>query len=284
MPEISKKKILKILRTANILLFIIYASTIAISLLKKNAVEKEASILQDNQKEKIRFIEIRSGNESEINFEKKGLLWTVSDNDKNNPTLAIADSNMVNALLENTCKKSKMIKKADNKTSLVPFELTEGQSTRITFRDSKGSVLTDFYLGKNNLHTHNTAFRYADETTVWEKEFNAEKSTDINSWVEHLIYPEFISEKNTGLTRGRISKLRPSENAIPEKIIKKEFQESSKIILRIYSAGENYLVEPEFITGNSFDPEAKEALKILKFNYTVSAYTFERLLVEGKNE
>lgn len=284
MPKLSREKTLKIFRIINIILFAVYALTITVSIIKKGTAEKFSSIYQNGQKENIRFIEIQEGNSSAINFEKKGTVWTVSDSDINNPTLAIADYNLIDSLIENTLRKSKMIKKAENRSSLVPFELTEEKACRITLRDTKGSVVSDFYLGKTNSHSRQRAFRYKDETSVWEKEFSAETSTDINTWAEHLIYPEIFSEKNTGLTRGKISKLRPAENARPEAIIKKDFLQDSKIILKIYNAYENYLVVPEFIAGAEFDPDSREAFKFLKFNYTISAYTFERLLTEGKNE
>lgn len=284
MRKSTKEKTLQIFRIANVLLFTVYAAAIAVSVFRKSSSEKDGSIFSEKDKDKIKFIQIQDGNSSTVNFEKMGMIWTVSDADEQNPTLAIADSNMVSALIDNACRKSTMIKKADKKSSLVPFELSEGQATRITFRDSKGSVTADFFLGKVNSHTHNTTFRHADETAVWEKEFTAATSTDINDWAEHLIYPEFISGKSTGLTRGKISKLRPAENAKPEAVIKKEFQSSSKVILKIYGADENYLVVPQFIADSSFNAESKEALNFLKFNYTISAYTFERLLAEGKNE
>lgn len=282
MDNSSKERTLKLFRIANILLLAVYILAVVFSFLKKNSSEKEDSILKESQKEKIKFIEISDGNKSHLNFERKGILWTVTDSHEQNPTIAIADSTLLNALLENICEKSTMTKKAEKKSSLVPFELSDEQATRITVRDIKGSVLTDFYLGKIDVHTRNTALRYSDENTVWEKKFTAETSAEINAWAEHLIYPEFFSEKNTGLTRGRLTKLRPSDNAKPDVVLKKDFLEDSKIILKIYSTGEDYLVSPEFSAGSSFNPESKEALNFLNFYYTISSYTFDRLVAEGK--
>ena len=173
---------------------LIFALSLAFSK-KERSVQKsiESAILNPSHKSEVSLIEIGTGESDAITLKKQGDFWLLStEGEKRQTICTIADSKIINSLIENAAKIRKLYAISENFSDYERLGLTENLSTSISFLKNNSSLYTKVHFGysdslKNRIFLRSESSKAAYEC---ENDFQQYLTTQTNYWSEGEIFPE----------------------------------------------------------------------------------------------
>ena len=173
---------------------LIFALSLAFSKKDRNAAKSvESAILNPSHKSEVSLIEIGTGESGTITLKKQGDFWLLSkESEKGQTICTIADSKIINSLIENAAKIRKLYAISEKISDYERLGLTENLSTSISFLKNDSSLYTKVHFGysdsiKNRIFLRSESSKAAYEC---ENDFQQYLTTQTNYWSEGEIFPE----------------------------------------------------------------------------------------------
>ena len=157
----------------------------------------ESAILNQKYKNEVAEIEItekgEAGSES-ITLAQHGDFWllTKKDEQTNSELCTLADTKIINPLIENAIKIRKMYTISDRTADYDSLGLGEKNATTLTFLKNDGTLFTKVYFGHADSLKNRIFIRSERSKTAYECEndFQQYLTTKTNYWSEGEILPE----------------------------------------------------------------------------------------------
>ncbi len=159
---------------------------------KKNAQKTvKSAILNPKYKDDLSEIKITVSNDS-ILIKKYEDLWLMTKKNGDEETSTLADSAIINSLVEKAIKIQNMYKISDKKSNFDALKVTESNSTSISFIGKDNKLYTKVHFGYKNSLLNRIALRAENSNSVFEAEnlFDQYLNCDINYWADGLILNE----------------------------------------------------------------------------------------------
>ena len=173
---------------------LIFAFSLIFSKKDRNAAKSvESAILNPSHKSEVSLIEIGTGESGTITLKKQGDFWLLSkESEKGQTICTIADSKIINSLIENAAKIRKLYAISEKFSDYERLGLTENLSTSISFLKNDNNLYTKVYFGysdsiKNRIFLRSESSKAAYEC---ENDFQQYLTTQTNYWSEGEIFPE----------------------------------------------------------------------------------------------
>ena len=173
---------------------LIFAFSLIFSKKDRNAAKSvESAILNPSHKSEVSLIEIETGESGAITLKKQGDFWLLSkEGEKGQAICTIADSKIINSLIENAAKIRKLYAISEKFSDYERLGLTENLSTSISFLKNDSNLYTKVHFGysdslKNRIFLRSESSKAAYEC---ENDFHQFLTTQTNYWSEGEIFPE----------------------------------------------------------------------------------------------
>ena len=293
MKIVSQKKGILIFYAFDLILVILFFIILIPFTKKNNPAEMESALINPDYVKDISSISITGfdtdGSKKGISFKKRGNIWTGSSSLSNYSFVWPCDSQTIENLIAVSSRVNKMYKVGESISSWKSFEVDEKNSICITFYDSDVSTLSSIYYGKDNPLNQRIAFRTWSKDAVYEVDDTILPylNTDESFWCDPFIYPQCLTgyDRKTSeslLRRGQLANISPREGLTSDALIRHDFENGARIELACYHRDDAYVVIPFFTAGPASSEGEKEVLNSLNYRYTISEWTFDKLLSENK--
>lgn len=173
---------------------LIFALSLAFSKKDRNAAKSvESAILNPSHKSEVSLIEIETGESGAITLKKQGDFWLLSkEGEKGQTICTIADSKIINSLIENAAKIRKMYTISDKEADQDTFGLSDTVGTSISFLKNAENLCTKVHFGYEDSLKKRIYLRSYNNTSIYECEndFHQFLYAETNYWSEGEIFPE----------------------------------------------------------------------------------------------
>ena len=138
----------------------------------------------------------KKGN-SQITLKKQGDFWLFlkSTEESNEEICAIADSKIVDSLLEKAASLRSLYKITDKEKDYLSLGVSENAESTLSFSKNNDKLYTKVHFGHSDSLKNRIYFRSEGKKTVYESQNDFEQylNTDINYWSEGEIIPEITN-------------------------------------------------------------------------------------------
>ena len=173
---------------------LIFAFSLIFSKKDRNAAKSvESAILNPSHKSEVSLIEIGTGESGAITLKKQGDFWLLSkEGEKGQTICTIADSKIINSLIENAAKIRKMYTISDKEADQDTFGLSDTLGTSISFLKNAENLCTKVHFGYEDSLKNRIYLRSYNNTSIYECEndFHQFLYAETNYWSEGEIFPE----------------------------------------------------------------------------------------------
>ncbi len=166
----------------------------------------ESALLNPKYKGEVNMITIQAqeksdstnkkGN-SQINLKKQGDFWLFSKftEESNEEICAIADSKIIDSLIEKAASLRRLYKITDKERDYLSLGISENAESTLAFSKNNDKLYTKIHFGLSNSLKNRIYFRSEGKKTVYESQNDFEQylNTDINYWSEGEIIPEITN-------------------------------------------------------------------------------------------
>ena len=163
----------------------------------------ESALLNPKYKGEVNMITIQAqeksvstnkkGN-SQITLKKQGDFWLFSKftEESNEEICAIADSKIIDSLIEKAASLRSLYKITDKERDYLSLGVSENAESTLAFSKNNDKMYTKVHFGLSNSLKNRIYFRSEGKKTVYESQNDFEQylNTDINYWSEGKIIPE----------------------------------------------------------------------------------------------
>lgn len=217
----------------------------------------------------------------------KGALWTGKSSEQKGAEWPVSKPTVEN-LISNATNIVKMYKKSDNIKNWQSLSVTENTAKTLIFKGKDGNYISQLYFGVENPITNRVSVRSAARQSVYEMEQSIMNfmTTQSSFWCDPYLYPQYVtglndSESSSFLRHGQVAKaIEMSEK--PVQTVKKSFGNGAELVLKIFKQQSNdYYVVPTFTSSVTSGAQERKAISSLSYSYTISAWTYEKLLEEN---
>ncbi len=211
--------------------------------------------------------------------------WTGSSSAGDKSFVWPCHNQKVHNLLDESSEIIPAYKKSSSIKDWKSFSIDDVSSIKLAFYSSDGQLLSKLYFGKEDSLTHRLSVRSGSNNNVYEIESDISSflTTDESFWADPYIFPDCITEKNKktsdlALLRGRIENVTFQEGVSADYTVKKSFENGAEIVFSVYECDANFFIVPHLIPGPAFSKLEINALQKINYRYSVSRWTYERLL------
>ena len=166
----------------------------------------ESALLNPKYKKEVNIITIQAQEESDsssekygsqITLKKQGDFWLFlkSTEESNEEICAIADSKIVDSLLEKAASLRRIYKITDKEKDYLSLGVSGNAESTLAFSKNNDKLYTKIHFGLSNSLKNRIYFRSEGKKTVYESQNDFEQylNTDINYWSEGEIIPEITN-------------------------------------------------------------------------------------------
>lgn len=294
-----------IIRSLVILNGILIVISCIIPFTKKNKVKAiESALVNPKYAATIQEIKIKiPTSEETLILHKSGTIWTgtnvastdraitkdISAPQSNMKEIWPASTQTATNIIQSATKVVSMYIKSDNNKSWNSLGVDENNARTVTFYTSSGEIVSELYFGMENNNTNRVYVRSGKNLTVYEidNEITTFLTTETSFWCDPYLYPLSLigaseKETQTALRHGKLIELDTSKGEYAT-TINKDFGNGAEIKLSIYKGNAvadetDYYVFPSFIPSPAFTEEEKAAVASLSYAYSISSWTYEKLI------
>ncbi len=232
-----------------------------------------------------------------LTLRKNGSIWTGETVNGSDKVIWPADSSTIENLIEYCTKLRRLYEKSSSAKNLDSLSVTEEKAKILEFITNDGQSVSRIMFGKENPLTSRISVRSSSKLNVYEIEndislyLNAKSSFYADPYLYPVCITSFTQEEKVSLLRhgtinDSLKEKNECVNLIPVNVLRKDFADGSGVKLKVYRTfgqQENtYTVIPEYTAAISAGNEEKSAVLKMNYSYSISSWTYGKLLDETK--
>ena len=285
-----QKKILLAFAICDFVLLVLFASSFIFKS-KRNTIEtRETVLLNAASLKSVSSIVISDGSSGggSVTLNRNDSFW--SGTDSVTGTVWPADSQVVRNLMDSLVNVRTVRVKAVSEASWEDLGIDEENAISIKILDENSKEILSLYFGHVDSLTQRIAFRTSKENTSYETDFDIRSYLNASSsfWADPFLFPVFLSGNSSVNMQSsyRHGSMLPV-SVLPEEtinVMKKTFENGSRAVFSVYETDDDIIVVPQFYASQSMSQVEQDAVRKCNYRYSLSQWTYERILEDWRDE
>ncbi|MBP5452257.1 MAG: DUF4340 domain-containing protein [Treponema sp.] len=284
-----QKKILLLLAVCDFILIVMFALSFVFKSKGNSIKTKETVLLNATSLESMSAIVMTDSVEGQVvTLSRGGSFWTGKDSATE--TTWPADPQTVRNLVD-TLLQVRMVRiKAESDSAWEDLGLDEESAFSIKILGENSKELLTLYFGRIDTLSQRIAFRTSNDSKSYETDFSLRSylNADASFWADPFFFPVFLSgsasvNMQSSYRHGVMLPLLPLPEE-PVKVLKKTFENGSRAVYSVYENEDEFIIFPQFYASQSMSQIEQEAVRKCNYRYSLSQWTYQRILEDWKDE
>lgn len=284
-----QKKILLLLAVCDFILLVMFALSFVLKSKGNSIKTNERVLLNASSLESMSSIVVSDAVEGDaVTLSRNGSFWTGIDS--KTKTTWPADPQTVRNLVDTLLQVRSVRVKAESETAWEDLGLDEESAFSIKVLDENSKDLLTLYFGRIDTLSQRIAFRTSNDSKSYETDFSLRSylNADSTFWADPFFFPAFLSGSasasiQSSYRHGVMLPLSPLPGE-PVKVLKKTFENGSRAVYSVYETEDDFIISPQFYASQSMSQIEQEAVRKCNYRYSLSQWTYQRILEDWKDE
>lgn len=285
-----QKKILLSFAICDFVLLVLFASSFIFKS-KRNTIEtRETVLLNAASLKSVSSIVITDGSSGgdSVTLNRNDSFW--SGTDSVTETVWPADSQVMRNLMDSLVNVRTVRVKAVSEASWEDLGIDDENAFSIKILDEKSEEILTLYFGHVDSLTQRIAFRTSNDSASYETDFEIRSFLNASSsfWVDPFLFPVFLSgtasvNMQSSFRHGILMPIVPLPDETVN-VLKKTFENGSRAVFSVYETDEDIIIVPKFYASQSASQTEQDAVRSCNYRYSLSQWTYERILEDWRDE